>query len=170
MIKYVDGNLFDFIDDHNPIMIAHVCNNQGAAGAGFVLPLAAKYPTAIAMYYNWYKRHMHLRHDDVYCRKFYEQAFGLGSIQIVAVDNHVYVANMVAQILGGKRPLYYNHLVHCMDTIAEQALEVKDFPSNIICPQFGAGLAGGNWDFIEELINDCWVRVGLEVTVVRYKS
>jgi hypothetical protein len=35
----------------------------------------------------------------------------------------------------------------------------------IICPKFGSGLAGGKWDFIEELIIDCWCKQSIDVTV-----
>ena len=31
------------------------------------------------------------------------------------------------------------------------------FPVEIRCPMFGSGLAGGNWAFIEELIDEIWI-------------
>ena len=36
---------------------------------------------------------------------------------------------------------------------------------NIICPMFGGALAGGKWEFVSELIKDCWVSLAAEVTV-----
>jgi hypothetical protein len=35
----------------------------------------------------------------------------------------------------------------------------------IICPMFGSGLAGGDWNFVEKLIEDCWLRRDIPVTV-----
>jgi len=35
--------------------------------------------------------------------------------------------------------------------------------TQIHAPLFGSGLAGGNWDFIEELINEIWD--GYDITV-----
>jgi hypothetical protein len=32
----------------------------------------------------------------------------------------------------------------------------KDSRVQIHAPKFGCGLAGGNWNFISELINDIW--------------
>jgi O-acetyl-ADP-ribose deacetylase (regulator of RNase III) len=171
MIKYVDGNLFDFIDDHNPVVIAHVCNDQGAWGAGFVLPLAAKYPVTKKAYINWYNATY--KPDAPMC-SFSEEIYwtsdwcDLGEVQVLRCEPHVFVCNMIAQKLGGDRPLYYNHLCRCMDGLADWMPQFH--LSHIICPQFGSGLAGGDWNIIEELINDCWVRVGIGVTVVRYKS
>jgi len=40
--------------------------------------------------------------------------------------------------------------------------------AEIHCPQFGSGLAGGNWEFITELIEDIWVENGLAITVYEY--
>ncbi len=169
MIKYVEGNLFDFIDDHNPVVIAHVCNNQGAWGAGFVVPLGQKYPVAELAYRDWYNwtdrknRYISLLPEIVY----ENEACDLGFIQIVQAKPHIHVVNMVAQTLGGQRPLHYNYLCSCMDLLADWMIDWKH--SHIICPQFGSGLAGGDWNVIEQLIIDCWIRAGLNVTVVRYK-
>ena len=76
------------------------------------------------------------------------------------------MANMVAQTLDGKRPLYYNHLVRCMTSVA--AIRDKtDF--HIVCPMFGGGWAGGDWRFVHNLIEDCWSRNGINVTVCYIK-
>jgi len=56
------------------------------------------------------------------------------------------------------RPLNYAYLTKSM-------LEVKRFilknfnsenPVEIHCPKFGSGLAGGEWRFIENLVEDIW--------------
>jgi hypothetical protein len=173
MIKYLEGNLFDFIDDHNPVMIAHVCNDQGAWGAGFVVPLGQKYPIAELSYRDWYSAYCTNKVvQDFLDNVIYEDDdFALGKIQVVQAKPHIYICNMVAQKLGGKRPLFYNKLCQCMDSLAG-VMEQCIAPSltNLICPQFGSGLAGGDWNVIEQLIYDCWVRVGIGVTVVRYKK
>lgn len=164
MIKYLDGNLFDFIDDHNPVVIAHIVNNQGAFGAGFVIPLGQKYPVVKQEYLNWH----YCKSHPADCIELEEGNCHLGHIQVLQVEPHVRVCNMVAQTLGGQRPLYYNHLCTCMDKLAYHMFKVQ--VSHIICPQFGSGLAGGDWNVIEELITDCWIRAGINVTVVRYKK
>jgi hypothetical protein len=75
---------------------------------------------------------------------------------------------MCAQTLGGYRPLFYNHLAKCMDDLASFITNERDEwhdISEIVCPRFGSGLAGGNAVFIEELIKDCWVKEGISVTI-----
>ena len=49
-----------------------------------------------------------------------------------------------------------------MDAVAEFAIDEN---ARIVCPMFGSGLAGGNWLFIEKLIEDCWLDRLIEVTV-----
>lgn len=157
-IHYVEGDLFAGIQPaEETIYLAHVCNCEGAWGAGFVVPLGRRFPAA---------------------RDAYKQCAGpgyigslkLGKTQFVDVQDEqpkVVVANMVAQVLGGQRPLYYNYLAICMEQVAAQAVPLmeKGVAVRIICPMFGAGLAGGDWNIIEKLIWDTWIRPGLSVTV-----
>lgn len=152
MIKYVEGDLFQGINMMDrPIVIAHVVNNKGGFGAGFVVPLGRRFPKAKESYLQWAKD-----------KSWNDVPFLLGKTQIVEVEHSIYVANLTAQTLGGHRPLFYNHLARCMDTVAEFATEVK---AQVACPLFGAGLAGGNWNFVEKLIEDCWLKAGIPVTV-----
>jgi hypothetical protein len=169
MIKYVEGNLFDLAKP--PVIIPHIVNTCGGWGAGFVLPLAAKYPVAREVYLAWHK---FTKTQDftvpIPASVIYEDDYlKLGTIQIIQVEQAVFVVNMAAQTLDGERPLYYNYLVKCMDSLTYY-ISKYDLPRSIMCPQFGAGLAGGDWNIIEELINDCWIRAGLNVTVVKYKE
>ena len=36
----------------------------------------------------------------------------------------------------------------------------------IHCPKFGSGLAGGNWNFISDLIDDVWGRYNVTVHIL----
>ena len=170
-LKYVEGDLFDHIKSGEDIVyIAHVCNDQGKWGAGFVLPLAEKYPVSRQAYIALANR-TPIPHEVVYDAIVLE----MGRVQVVQVDDgeslppfadksgRVRVANMIAQTLGGERPLHYNHLTCCMDFLADHIK--RSGGGRIICPMFGSGLAGGNFNFIEELIKDCWIRQGIDVTV-----
>jgi hypothetical protein len=143
-IRYVCGDLFKLAPKKN-ILIPHVCNNARAWGAGFVLPLAKHYPQS---------------------RNFYMQAerLTLGETQFVACVGGVYVANMVAQTLSGERPLRYNSLAKCMDEVAHFMVDYTNI-SCIHAPAFGSALAGGNWKFIAELIEDCWLCDNINVNI-----
>lgn len=141
-MKYIKGDLFNFITPNT--VIPHVCNNAGAMSAGFVVPLCRRYPVVKIEYAS---------------SKLY-----LGNTQFIDVEQYVCVANMIAQTLYDRpRPLRYDALVYCME-------EVADFAMNgyrILAPKFGSELAGGNWEFIECLIEDIWE--GLDVTIVEYQ-
>jgi hypothetical protein len=65
-----------------PGVIAHVCNDSGGWGKRFVLAISRRWPQPEAAYRKWA------------CNG---QQFGLGMIQLVEVEDHLAVANMVAQ-------------------------------------------------------------------------
>jgi hypothetical protein len=145
------------------------------------LPLAKRYPRAEMAYRAWAKQ------DAVYFNDAWDGTveehspllpFALGETQFVRVRStpEVIVCNMCAQTLGGKRPLYYNHLAACMNAVGKMAINAREnftsiFPHfhrktvAIHTVLFGAGLAGGNWDFIKELIEDAWIKRDIPVTV-----
>ena len=156
-IKYIQGNLFD----HQPTegrrsMITHVCNDKGGWGKGFVIPLAKFMPESKEQYQSWHNLGVDGR----------GVPFQRGQTQFVKGENGFCVANMVAQTLGTKRPLFYDSLVFCMSKVAQEIEHNKsrwgeDY--EIIAPLFGSALAGGNWDFIEELIVDIWSDIDVTV-------
>ena len=154
-IQYKAGDLFTAIDNDNDpgaIVIAHCCNDQGKFGAGFVVPLAKRFPIVKERYLTWRQ----------------QENFRLGNTQFVNIDDKIFCANMIAQTLGGSRPLYYNHLARCMDQVGDFIIErncAREHQTRLICPAFGSKLAGGNWSIIEQLIQDCWLRRGFPVTI-----
>jgi hypothetical protein len=156
-IKYVMGDLFAHFPANLPegrkAVIAHIVNNQRAWGAGFVVPLGKKYPKAQESYLSRWS-------DDN------SRSLDKGQVDYVRVseDPPIFVANMCAQTLGGKRPLDYDALVSCMRNVGDQAESNRE-NYQIHAPMFGSGLAGGNWDFIVNLIEDIWLARKLEVTI-----
>lgn len=150
-IKYIEGDLFKHVESlPKPVAIPHVCNDLGHWGKGFVVPLAKAFPEARFAFLDWSMN------------KLNEKQFVLGNTQLVQ-ELEVVIFNMVAQHkTGGVRPLRYNALAKCMDFVGEMCLLPK-LP--IVAPMFGAGLAGGDWNFIEKLIQDCWLNIGLDVTI-----
>lgn len=145
--KYFEGDLFsEIIGTPDKTLIAHVCNDKGGFGKGFVSSLTKAFPRAKESYLEWFK----------------EKDFGLGKTKFVDLGNNIQVAHMVAQTLGGDRPLYYNHLVKCMEEVASVVLSEN---LKIVAPLFGSNLAGGNVNFIDELIEDCWAKKGIDVSI-----
>jgi hypothetical protein len=134
------------------IIVPHVCNNVNAFGAGFAGQVADLYPEV--------KANFHML----------GQKAKLGHVQFINVRSDkkyrhsIIFANMIAQNklinAKNKRPLNYAALAYSMNEVRSFA---KNLQSNnetnkveIHAPKFGSGLAGGNWNFISELINDVW--------------
>lgn len=179
-IIYVEGDLFNKIAaiEKGTVLVPHVCNNAGAWGAGFVVPLGKLYPSTRTCYFDWYdgKHGIHLEAgyygDD---KKLVSGVprFMLGATQEIVAheigEKRVVVFNMIAQAgIGGKRPLRYDALAKCMGHVVEACDKCKE-PS-IHAPLFGAGLAGGNWDFIAALIEDTWLSRDIPVTIYYLKD
>lgn len=174
-ITYIEGDLFQAIDNSDEqgvIIIPHIVNSKGKWGAGFVLPLAKAYPVTRDYYLKWFKtRQTKLNSDEIVSEygmddlTFHTGTFDLGHVQIIFVKPNIAVANMVAQTLGGNRPLSYKYLGRCMERVASYC---KDFSFDgktprIVCPMFGSGLAMGNWNHIEQLIEDHWSFMRIDV-------
>ena len=166
-IKYIEGDLFALVKtdkDPGPTIIAHCCNDKGAFGAGFVVPLAKNFPSSKDKYLQWHTEPGLIGGPQMNCTG----EFGLGETQFVNIDDKIFVANMVAQTLGGVRPLFYNHLSRCLDAVAKFEKFLTDsrlYPAKIIAPAFGSGLAGGDWEIVEQLIYDSWIRRDIPVTI-----
>lgn len=134
-------------------IIAHICNNLGGWGKGFVLAISKRWPEPEAEYRKWHR--MRAQND-----------FGLGSIQIVQVEEYLYVANMVAQQgmkTGSKGvPIRYEALEECLEKLALQAQEMS---ASVHMPRIGCGLAGGKWERVEPIIQSTLLRNGISTTV-----
>jgi hypothetical protein len=155
MIKYVDGDLFKSIDGNHEketIIIPHIVNSKKGWGAGFVVPLANAYPETRDSFFRWSNTH---EDTDVVS---HTGPYELGHVQFVRVKPNIVVANMVAQTLGGERPISYKYLGRCMEAVSLYCESIKkhDGIPRIVAPMFGSGLARGKWSFIEQLIEDYW--------------
>lgn len=123
-------------------IIAHVCNDIGGWGAGFVLAISKRWPEPAAEYRSWHRDRS-------------SNDFGLGAAQFVCVDTDVWVANMVGQrgvhADSDGPPVRYPAIQTCLGTVATKALELD---ASVHMPRIGCGLAGGKWSKIEPLIVD----------------
>jgi len=153
-IVYIDGDATKPADVANgdKKLIVHCCNDLKAWGAGFVVSLSKKWPEPEAAY-----RAMDQR---------------LGHVSIVKVEENLWVANVIGQhgvmrgTTGELPPVRYEALRMGFRKICE-ALKGKEGYS-IHMPRVASGLAGGDWAMVEVLINDTFVRAGLEVVVYTF--
>ncbi|MFD7068783.1 macro domain-containing protein [Streptomyces sp. NPDC059913] len=134
-------------------LIAHVCNDLGGWGKGFVLAVSRRWPEPEAAYRRWHRERA-------------ENDFGLGATQFVQVRPDVWVANMVGQ-RGMRRgsngvPVRYEAIGTALDAVAGKARELG---ASVHMPRIGCGLAGGKWSRIEPLIEERLTGRGIAVTV-----
>ncbi|MFF8585154.1 macro domain-containing protein [Streptomyces althioticus] len=134
-------------------IIAHVCNDIGGWGKGFVLALSRRWPGPEAAYRAWHRDRA-------------ANDFGLGAVQLVQAERYVWVANMIGQrgVRTGSKgvPVRYEAIDTALDRLAGHALELG---ASVHMPRIGCGLAGGTWSRVEPLVEERLVRRGLPVTV-----
>ena len=141
MLHYLRGDATD-PSTSGPKIIAHICNDQGYWGKGFVLAISARWPQPEEAYRRWSQTKM----DG-------EEPFSLGAVQLVAVAPDVWVANMIAQhgirAKMGVPPIRYGALETCLHKLIRLALARQ---ATLHLPRIGCGLAGGSWDKVSALL------------------
>jgi len=130
-----------------PALIAHVCNDVGRWGRGFVVAVSAKWPIV----------------EKRYREAFRTSTMELGTTQFVETSGvnrdvlntskAIIVANMVSQRdtqwVGKVPPIRYDALETCLRAVYAKA---ETFGWTVHMPRIGCVLAGGDWGYISQLI------------------
>ena len=152
VIKYIKGDATQPQAKGNKI-IAHVCNDLGGWGKGFVVAVSKRWPGPEAEYRAWHKDRS-------------KNDFGLGAIQLVQAEPYIRVANMIAQrgmkIGSNGPPIRYEAVRACLRKLAAEA---QGSGASVHMPRIGCGLAGGRWEQVEPIVFDELISQGVEVTV-----
>lgn len=155
-IHYVKGDATQPQAKGNKV-IAHVCNDLGGWGKGFVLAISKRWAEPEAEYRAWHKGRS--RND-----------FGLGAIRLVRVEPYVWVANMVAQrgMKTGSNgpPIRYEAVRACLRKLA---VEAEALQASAHMPRIGCGLAGGRWEKVEPIVVEEMTSKGIEVTIYDFE-
>lgn len=170
MINYVTGDATNPRGDDAKI-IAHIVNDEGKWGSGFVMALSRRDTEPGMMYRRWHREGTW--HDE----DFGTSPFALGQVQLVAfTPPAVFVANMVAQRgvrhdRTAPRAVQYDALAKCLYRLSEMALtHGPEHVASIHMPRIGCGLGGGTWDEIEPIITSTLISRGIPVTVYDLKG
>lgn len=134
MINTIKGDATKPIGDGFKV-VAHICNNKGGWGAGFVIAVSKR----------WEQPEMHYRSL---------QQYQLGKTYLINVEPDIAVANMIAQdgfFRPGHIPLNYEALKYCLTRLN---LWTKAKSATIHMPKIGSGLGGGDWNRILKIIED----------------
>lgn len=139
MIKYVKGDIFD----SNADVIAHGVNCAGGFGSGVAGQIAKLYPIV----------------RESYLEKYRDRGWKLGDVQFVhykyqSVWTSKVIANCATQqefLPRGQQHADYNAIRSCLKQIKKYAILHK---LTVAIPKIGAGLAGGDWNIIEGIVDD----------------
>lgn len=147
-------------NDDGGVIIAHIVNNIGAWGKGFVLAIN-KLSYAPRDSYIALSREAALKEPD--------KKLPLGYVYLIEIAPNLFVANMVAQD-GINKPtmdaclVSYKALESCLYVVLQRAITLG---CHVHMPAgMGSGLAGGDKDTIRETIE----RVSLSVPILTLES
>lgn len=151
-IKYIKGDATSPQANGTKI-IAHICNDLGGWGKGFVLGVSKRWKEPEKAYRLWHRNRA-------------QNDFELGNIQLIQAEAYIYVANMIGQ-RGMKKgsngvPIRYEAVLKCLEKLAEEAELLN---ASVHMPRIGCGLAGGKWERIEPLIIETLVKKKISTTV-----
>ncbi|WP_432831317.1 macro domain-containing protein [Dactylosporangium sp. CA-092794] len=123
-----------------PKLIAHICNDLGGWGKGFVVAVSKRWAEPERDYRAWHRGRA-------------GNDFGLGAVRVVQVRGDTWVANMIGQhgMRAGSKgpPIRYEAVGACLDALGGHAQRLG---ASVHMPRIGTGLAGGRWERIEPLI------------------
>lgn len=150
-ILYKKGDATMPCADGNKVIV-HVCNDIGGWGKGFVMAISSRWTEPERQYRQWYRS---------------GENFALGEIQLVPVENEIWVANMIGQRNvnkdeNGNYPVRYEAIELALEKVAAFAQQKK---ASVHMPRIGCGLAGGKWDKMEPIIIQALCEKDIAVTV-----
>ena len=136
-IEYVKGNLLD--TEHQYIL--HGCNAQGVMGSGVAKAIRAKWPSAFSVYHVQYTKWLQT----------------LGSVTFAEQDDGKCIINAITQEFYGRDPetvyVSYTAINEALARINWWLSEKHPFEIvSVAMPKIGAGLGGGDWEIISEII------------------
>ncbi|MCQ9634393.1 macro domain-containing protein [Chryseobacterium sp. WG23] len=149
-IQYIKGDATVPNTEGNKI-IAHICNDIGGWGKGFVTAVSKRWKHPEKEYREWFRS---------------KENFTLGEIQMVRTEEDVWVCNMIAQhkIITHSEvpPIRYMAAEECLLKLTHEALQRN---ASVHMPRIGCGLAGGKWEQIEPIIERTLLNKNVEVYV-----
>ena len=134
-IIYKKGNLITAPES----LIIHGCNNRGVMGSGVAREIRREFPEA----YNEYKT------------MFKHFGLPLGNI-IWAYTKGKWIGNIITQDgfgKDGKKYVSYDAIKKCLRNINNNSMYFST-DNHVAMPKIGAGLGGGNWNIISEIIEE----------------
>jgi len=170
-INYVIGDAtYQELSSNTTVkIIAHICNDVGAWGKGFVTAISKRWDEPEEWYRQWFKKKI------VYTNANSEYiTFELGNILLVSVDYDITICNMIAQhdikSINNIPPIRYDALKECLIKLRKYILDRRYKSFSVNMPKIGSGLAGGDWNIIEKIIIEELCTYDIKVNVYTLKE
>lgn len=141
MIEYRQGDVLKALKSGMIDAVAHGVNCSGGFGSGIAKQIMEEYPEVRASY----------------IADFNMGAWELGRIAPVRVNNFQYIINCATQLRYGHKPELQPKGMYCSYEAIKmvmQKLAAIRLGTVIGMPMIGAGLANGDWNIIEQIINE----------------
>jgi O-acetyl-ADP-ribose deacetylase (regulator of RNase III) len=137
-IEYVTGDILQGSEEY----LLHSCNSRGIQGSGIAKLLRDTYPENYRQYRRVYEKQ--------------NNSLDLGQCIWVDVGPRV-IINGIGQENFGRDPnmvyVSYDAIQKIIQTIDDELGDEQD-PIRVAMPLIGAGLGGGSWKIISEIIED----------------
>jgi O-acetyl-ADP-ribose deacetylase (regulator of RNase III) len=143
--NHIVGNLLNI---KNGILV-HGCNNRGAMGAGIAKDIVELYPDVLFDYKNFINNNRNT----------------LGRVVWTEINPFLLIASGITQPYYGREAnkVYVNYEL-ILSIFREVAFKSKITTLDVFYPRIGAGLGGGNWNIIYNIIKK--ELVGINHTLV----
>ena len=150
-IRYVHGNVLDPRNGGRKIICQLVNDKATKWGGGVARKTANRFPEA----------------EKIFSRELIETAKAdrLGKVIFTRAADDLEIASIIAQEGFGQSlfpRIRYDSLQRCLESISERAIHTK---ATIHMPRIGTGAAGGDWDTIQEMLDDVMVRSGVKIII-----
>ena len=164
-INIVNGNIFD---THCNI-ICHQVNCQGIMGHGIAKQVKEKYKGVFNEYKRYCDAHADNREAMLGEALIIDIDYGAAVLDWLVDKERKYIANIFGQLTYGTGlRTNYKALVLGLEVVASFA---KEHNLSVAIPyKIGCGLAGGDWNKVNILIEGVFAGTGLEVLMYRYEQ
>ena len=164
-INIVNGNIFD---THCNI-ICHQVNCQGIMGHGIAKQVKEKYKGVFNEYKRYCDAHADNREAMLGEALIVDVDYGAAVLDWLVNKERKYIANIFGQLTYGTGlRTNYKALVLGLEVVANFA---EEHNLSVAIPyKIGCGLAGGDWNKVNILIEGVFAGTGIEVLMYRYEQ
>lgn len=146
-IIYVNSDLLEAPQKY----IAHGVNCQGVMGSGLALAIRNKWPSVYDNYRKFYNEYQNRYSNTNFAFTFPEKL--LGEVNISYQDENRTIANCFTQLnYGRQKNIRYVSYDAVAKTFNYLNWLIREEVKEIALPKIGAGLGGGDWNVIKEII------------------